>query len=271
MSGFSREGPHDKSLGMSCRICRRDFLNSTLLASGGLLLSPLIPRQLLASDDWTGFGGVGDYSNSNGNTAEVMNAAHKIRDHAFDTRPADAIDTGEVFDCVIVGGGISGLAAALFFKREGGGSLTCLVIENHPIFGGEAKRNEFIVDGQRLMAPQGSDHFQIPYPHSFMARFYDLIGLDWHEFKYQTWSSPSPEIPLGRTFEQMPSPYGFYFGAKFDQQPGMWLIDPWARKLEGAPFHPGCDPSSSSGTSRVRRPDCRLNIPAMKNRGGWTA
>ena len=47
MSGCRPEGPHDKSLGMNCPICRRDFLNSTLLASGGLLLSPLIPRQLL--------------------------------------------------------------------------------------------------------------------------------------------------------------------------------------------------------------------------------
>jgi hypothetical protein len=96
---------------MNCRICRRDFLNSTLLASGGLLLGHLAPRALLAEDHWTGYGGVGDYRDSNGNTAEVMNAAHQIRDHVFDTRSTDVIDTGEAFDCVVVGGGISGLAA----------------------------------------------------------------------------------------------------------------------------------------------------------------
>ncbi|HEV2716879.1 MAG TPA: hypothetical protein VGU64_16565, partial [Terriglobales bacterium] len=59
---------HDKTLGMNERISRRDFLNSTLLASGALLMSSVSPVQLLARDDWTGYGGVGDYSESNGNT-----------------------------------------------------------------------------------------------------------------------------------------------------------------------------------------------------------
>jgi spermidine dehydrogenase len=235
-SGESR--PTDEALGMDQKICRRDFLNSTLLASGSVLLGSLSPRQLLARDEWTGYGGVGDYANSNGNTFDVMSAGHQIRDHVFASLPADSVDTGEVFDCVIVGGGISGLAAALFFKKYAGSRLTSLVLEDHPIFGGEAKRNEFIVDGERIMGPQGSDHFQVPYPHSFIARFYDLIGLDWRDFKYQTWNSSAPEIPLGTSFEDMQSPYGFFFGAKFGQRPGLWLIDPWKRNLEGAPIPP---------------------------------
>ena len=237
MSESKRDERADKLLGMDRRICRRDFLNSTLLASGSLLLGPLTPAELLAQNkQWTGYGGVGDYQNSNGNTAEVMDAGHKIRDHVFDNPPADAADTGEIFDCVVVGGGISGLAAALFFQRETGGKLSCLVLDNHPVFGGEAKRNEFIVEGQRLTAPQGSDHFQVPYPYSFIARFYDLLGIDWHKFKYQTWGSPLPEIPLGRTFEAMPSPVGYFFGTKFGQNPGKWIIDPWKKRLEGAPI-----------------------------------
>ncbi|MGH9455152.1 MAG: NAD(P)-binding protein, partial [Terriglobia bacterium] len=235
MSGSKGENQLDKALGMNCRIGRRDFLNSTLLASGSLLLSPIAPRHLLAEEDWTGYGGVGDYRHSNGNTYEVMTAGHQIRDHVFDQRPADMTDTGEVFDCVVVGGGISGLAAALFFQRQDGSGLTCLVLENHPVFGGEAKRNEFVVDGQRLMAPQGSDHFQIPYPHSFIARFYDLIGLDWKQFKYQTWGSASPEVPMGRTFEAMPGPIAHYFGAKFGRRPGIWLIDPWEKNPDRIP------------------------------------
>src|SRR5689334_8014049 len=147
MAKSNKNQSHDEALGMQRRICRRDFLNSTLIASGVALLLPASPLQLLAQDDWTGYGGEGDYGASNGNTLAVMNAAHKIRDHVFDSRPADAIDTGEVFDCVVVGGGISGLASALIFSREGGPGLSCLVLENHPIFGGEAKRNEFVVDG----------------------------------------------------------------------------------------------------------------------------
>jgi len=241
MSDSNRDRPHDKTLGMDARICRRDFLNSTLLASGGLLLSPVFPRQLLGEgpdDDWTGPGGVGDYRTANGNTAPVMNAAHRIRDHAFDSAPADAIDTGEVFDCVIVGGGVSGLGAALAFKTQGGEGLKCLVLENHPMFGGEARRNEFMVDGQRLMAPQGADHFQIPYPHSFIARFYEMIGLDIAEFKYQTWGSSLPEITLGRTFEQMPGPNGTWFGSKFGQNPSIWLTGASAHNPDNLPVPP---------------------------------
>lgn len=234
---FSEESDkHDKSLGMDRRICRRDFLNSTLLAAGGLLLAPLTPRQFLNREDWTGYSGVGDYAGANGNTFEVMSAGHQIRNRVFDSLPGDTIDTGEVFDCVIVGGGISGLAAALLFQKYAGPGRKCLVLENHPIFGGEAKRNEFVVDGQRIMGPQGSDHFQVPYPHSFIARFYDLIGLDLRAFRYQSWNSSSPQVPLGTSFEDMRPPVGFYFGAKFGQQPGMWLIDPWGKKLQGAPI-----------------------------------
>src|SRR5205823_2006939 len=91
-----------------------------------------------------------------GNTLEVMTAGHQIRNGAFNSLPGDTIDTGEVFDCVVVGGGVSGLSAALFFKKYGGPKLNCLVLDNHPVFGGEAKRNEFIVDGQRIIGPQGA-------------------------------------------------------------------------------------------------------------------
>ena len=103
-------GKTDKALGMDQSISRRDFLNSTLLASGGLLMTSVSPMQLLGEDDdWTGYGGVGDYSGSNGNTLEVLSAGHRIRDGEFDRPAANIVDTGEVYDCVIVGGGISGL------------------------------------------------------------------------------------------------------------------------------------------------------------------
>src|SRR5271156_865988 len=232
--------PEDKILGMEQRISRRDFLNATLLASGGALMGSARPSELLAEDGWTGYGGVGDYSRSNGNTYEIVQAGHRIRDGEFDALPAAAIDTGEIYDCVVVGGGISGLAAALFFLRQGGKNRSCLVLDNHPIFGGEAKGNEFIVDGQRLMAHQGSAVFFLQYPQSFISRFYDSIGLTAPKLQYQTWGGSSPEMQISKTPYDMvgsePATYGFYFGSKFGQKPGMWLIDPWGKKLEGAPI-----------------------------------
>ena len=233
--------PGDHSLGMETSITRRDFLGSTLLASGAALLHPVSPAEILGeSDDFTGYGGVGEYSNSNGNTWYVLQAGHKIRDKAYQPLPKDIIDTGETFDCVVVGGGISGLAAALFYQRQASPGAKCLILENHPIFGGEAKQNEFLVDGKRLIAHQGSAIYQLQEPQSFLAQFYDSIGLKTPKLTYQKWSGRQPEMPLSRTpYDAVGmdiGQYGFWFGAKFGQKPGLWVMDPVRKKLQGAPI-----------------------------------
>ncbi|HZW95928.1 MAG TPA: NAD(P)-binding protein [Candidatus Eremiobacteraceae bacterium] len=228
------------ALGINGRITRRDFLGSTLLASGAVLLGGMTPAELLAGrDEFTGYGGIGEYSTSNGNTLDVLEAGHTIREGVYEPLPKDIVDTGENFDCVIIGGGISGLAAALFFQRQAAPGMKWLILENHPIFGGEAKQNEFLVDGKRLIAHQGSAIYQIPYPQSFLAGFYDSIGLKTPKLTYQRWAGPQPEFPLSKTpYEAVGlqhGQYGFWFGGKFGQKPGMWLIDPIGKNLEGAP------------------------------------
>jgi spermidine dehydrogenase len=240
MPNSKRPQPGEDTLGMNASITRRDFLGSTLLASGALLLEGVAPAELLAADDeFSGYGGVGEYSRSNGNTLEVLQAGHKMRDRAYDRLPADTIDTGETYDCVIVGGGISGLAAALFFLRLAGPGKAVLILENHPIFGGEAKQNEFQVDGQRLIAHQGSAIYLVPYPHSFIARFYDSIGLHAPKLPYQKWAGPDSEMVLGRTPYDSAGlgrgQYGFWFGPKFGHTDGLWLLDPVGKQMQGAP------------------------------------
>jgi spermidine dehydrogenase len=240
MPNSKRSVTGEKTLGMNAEITRRDFLGSTLLASGAVLLEGLSPSELLgASDDWSGYGGVGEYSHSNGNTLEVLQAGHKMRDGAYDPLPADTVETGEIYDCVIVGGGMSGLAAALSFLRQAGQGATVLILENHPIFGGEAKQNEFQVDGRRLIAHQGSAIYLVPYPHSFIARFYESIGLHAPKLRYQKWAGTKPEMVLGRTPYDSAGlsrgQYGFWFGSQFGQTGGMWLLDPVGKELQGAP------------------------------------
>jgi spermidine dehydrogenase len=224
-------------------ITRRDFLGATLLGAGASLLEGITPAQILAAavdDDWNGYGGIGDYRRSNGNTLEVLQTGHKMRDGAYSSLLANPVDTGETHDCVVVGGGISGLAAALFFQRLAGSGKSCLILENHPIFGGEAKQNEFEVDGKRLIAHQGSAIYLVPYPHSFIARFYDSIGLHTPKLSYQKWAGAGPEMRIGRTPYDSAGlsngQYAFWFGAKFGQKPGMWVVDPVGTKLQGAPI-----------------------------------
>jgi spermidine dehydrogenase len=241
--------PHsDKILGLDEPITRRDFLDGTLLAGGGLLIGSVCPfldtHAAFATSDpgWIGYGGEGDYNASAGNTEEVVKNAHAVRDGAYDKLPSDVLETGEIYHCAIIGGGFSGLSAALFFNQKAGPNRNCLILDNAKMFGGVAKRNEFVVDGHRLYAPQASVHFQRPYPQSFLQSVYDAVGLDWSAFKeYQDWQGPSPQINLPRsaygtgTIEGRPA-FGFFFGAKYLRQPGMWVIDPWGKDLEGTPF-----------------------------------
>jgi spermidine dehydrogenase len=90
-----------------------------------------------------------------------VRAAHEIRAGRYDGVLPNVKDSGEEYDLVVVGGGFSGLSAAHHFRRLQPRG-TVLVLDNHPIFGGEAKRNEFDVDGARLIGPQGSNDFGAP-------------------------------------------------------------------------------------------------------------
>ena len=113
--------PGAERLGMHEPISRRDFINGTLAAGAGVWMGGRAPASPLApgaADAWTGFGGVGDYARSNGNTYDVMSVAHAIRDGKYERAMAHATDTGETYDLAVVGGGISGLAAAVFFQKR---------------------------------------------------------------------------------------------------------------------------------------------------------
>ena len=247
MTDNSRK-PGDSSLGMDQSITRRDFLGSTLLASGVQLLQPFSPAHFLvaqqqsppgAAEDWNGYGGVGDYSGSNGNTWEVLSAGHRLRDSQAPLDATSARDTGECYDCLIVGGGISGLSAALFFLKQAGPKSRILILDNHPIFGGEAKQNEFEVDGHRLIAHQGSAIYFVQYPRSFLAEFYDSIGLREPRLRYQKWSGEGQAMAIGRTpydaKGMSAGQYGFWFGKSFDNSAGQWLVDPVGKKFLHAP------------------------------------
>ncbi len=132
---------------------------------------------------WTGYGGVGDYRWSNGNTEAVREAAHGIRDHRYPH--VSALPAAETYDVVIIGGGFSGMSAAYEFSRRKKADQSCLLLENHPVIGGEAKQNEFEVDGKRLVAPQGSNAGLViqgpPGPLAYGDGRYQAYADVWHE------------------------------------------------------------------------------------------
>lgn len=152
----------DDLLGVDRPISRRDFVNGVLVGAGALGTAAYAGSgHAAASLDpsgsaWTGYGGVGDYRWSNGNTRSVIDAAHGIRDGEYE----DGTNTGtieESFDVVVIGGGFAGISAAYEFSKNARADERLLLLENHPFFGGEAKQNEMIVGSRTLIGPQGSN------------------------------------------------------------------------------------------------------------------
>lgn len=193
--------PEDRDLGLDTPISRRDFLNGCLLAAG----TPLVPacgsgeRSIPPGIAWDGYGGTGDYASSHGNMYAAVDIAHRMRDGLLGGPDSSrrAIDTGERYDLVVVGGGISGLAAASFFQTLRGGR--CLVLDNHPVMGGEAKRNEFMVDGVRLVGPQGSNQFRTIPPSGWLGDFWNELGIPGREaFRYQPWAPGVKPLEIPR-------------------------------------------------------------------------
>ena len=88
-------------------------------------------------------------------------------------------DTGEEYDLVVVGGGISGLAAGYFFQKEHGRDKKILILDNHDDFGGHAKRNEHHIDGNMRIGQGGSESFEGTQDYSeFLLGVIRDIGID---------------------------------------------------------------------------------------------
>jgi len=167
---------------MNRAISRRDFLNGVAVTIGGTLLPPAA----LAFDEapYAPEKSPGYYppalTGIRGNHDGSFTYAHRLRDgEAWDAAPsAKPENTGETYDLVIVGAGISGLSAAYFYRQLVGKKLTktagksprILILDNHDDFGGHAKRNEFRVGDRTLLAHGGTMSIERPAEYSKVAR-----------------------------------------------------------------------------------------------------
>jgi spermidine dehydrogenase len=173
----------DKKLGMDRQITRRDFLNGVAVGTGGAVASSALPSfafgalaEPSAPQDKPGYYPPA-LTGLRGSHAGSFEAAHYVRDGKAPTTSAKATDTKETYDLVIVGGGISGLAAAHFWRAKNA-NARILILDNHDDFGGHAKRNEFRVGGRMLLANGGTWAIESPFPYSKIARgLMDELGI----------------------------------------------------------------------------------------------
>lgn len=184
------KGKKDRELGMHRPIPRRDFLNGVSVAIGGTLLQPgsFWARVLADADNpyepekepgynppaKTGMRGSHDGS---------WEAAHAMRDGKTWSNPTPDADA---YDLIVVGGGISGLSAAYFYRQSAGPKAKILVLDNHDDFGGHAKRNEFHSGDRLIIGYGGSQTITSPNLYSAQAKqlFKDL-GI--HVKKFETY------------------------------------------------------------------------------------
>jgi spermidine dehydrogenase len=176
-----------KDLGMDRPIARRDFLNGFGVAVGGSLA--------LNSTKWLDAFGLPrspfspaiapDYyppalTGMRGTTDAVMEVGHALRDgNTWGAPTQDA----ETYALIIVGGGLSGLSAAYFYRKVAGPDAKILILENHDDFGGHARRNEFHTDKRILVGYGGTQSIAGPKLYSAQAKaLFRELGIDVQKF-----------------------------------------------------------------------------------------
>jgi spermidine dehydrogenase len=172
---------------MRRRITRRDFLNGAAVTAGAALM----PWELFAaspSQQAVGSQSAPGYyppalTGMRGSHPGSSDVAHSLRDGTFWDSAGKPEDNGETYDLIVVGGGISGLAAAHFYRKASGGKARILILENHDDFGGHAKRNEFRVGDRTLIGYGGTYSIESPQPYSEVAKgVIEELGIEVSSF-----------------------------------------------------------------------------------------
>jgi spermidine dehydrogenase len=161
-------------------ISRRDFMNGFALSvAAGSALSPL-ELMAMATKDGSPYppaltGLRGDHPGS-------FEVAHALSWRGATWPTPDSL-TDNVYDLIVVGGGLSGLAAAFRYRQQAGKGARILVLDPHDDFGGHAKRNEFNVDGQQLIGYGGSQSIDTPGHYSqASSQILKDIGINTERF-----------------------------------------------------------------------------------------
>ena len=159
----------DRDLGMDRPISRRDLLHGV----GALAAASLVPGQSLADEILAPAAGSAGYppalTGMRGNHDGAFDVVHQlVLEAKRNWGPVEEPDS-RVYDLVVVGAGISGLAAAYFYRQANPDSHI-LILDNHDDFGGHARRNEFNIAGRKLIGYGGCQSLEAPSGYSDVVK-----------------------------------------------------------------------------------------------------
>jgi spermidine dehydrogenase len=178
----------DHELGMHRNITRRDFLNGVKLAVGSSILASGAGSIFALEQPSDDPEKAPNYyppalMGMRGNHEGSYTFAHQLRDGDFWDNEGKPQETGEKYDLIVVGGGVSGLAAAYFYREHAGPKARILILDNHDDFGGHAKRNEFKVGNRILLSNGGTQSIENPSDYSHVSkRLLKELGIDTQRF-----------------------------------------------------------------------------------------
>ena len=162
-----------RELGMGREISRRDFVNGFAVGTAGAVAATRSAIVGIGQSDAISSSRVSRYppalTGLRGSHEGSFEEGHRLRDGDYE-EVSNAQDTGEVYDLVVVGGGLSGLSAAYFFREALGNDQTVLILDNHDDFGGHAKRNEFTHGNRTWIGYGGTQSIVSPFPYSYGAK-----------------------------------------------------------------------------------------------------
>ncbi len=167
----------DRLLGMDREISRRDFIHDFSLASLGLALPVGVAAQTAAGKPVpNGVNYPPVRTGMRGSHPGAFEVAHALAREGK-SFPAPT-DVDESYDLVVVGGGISGLAAAYYYRKRFGPDARILILENHDDFGGHAKRNEFHQGGRMRLSWGGTMNLEYPLFSDEVNELLAELGVD---------------------------------------------------------------------------------------------
>ena len=193
---------------MPIEITRRDFINGAVIGTGGLMLTGCGKEVATGAPVTAEAPAVFSPPDSSAYYPPIQTGMRGSHEGSFEVahelawrgnKPAHYETLNEHYDLIVVGAGMSGLAAAHYYQQKMGNDARILILDNHDDFGGHAKRNEFHQNGRMMLSLGGAQNIEALSNYSDAARgLMQDIGIDDDFIEFMNQQTPDNMFLAGK-------------------------------------------------------------------------